>query len=67
MLQGTVWLSSHEAAPQHTRHRPEQTLLYQIVEKPDFYWVSRNFTISLGGVGEKPTSPYGAWVFVIGM
>ena len=33
MLQGTVWLSSHEAAPQHTRHRPEQTLLYQIVEQ----------------------------------
>ena len=33
MLQGTVWLSSHEAAPQPTRHRPEQTLLYQIVKQ----------------------------------
>jgi hypothetical protein len=33
MLQGTAWLSGHEAAPLCERHRPEQTLLYQIVEQ----------------------------------
>jgi len=33
MLQEAAWLSGHEGAPRYERHRPEQTLLYQIVEQ----------------------------------
>ncbi|MBL4580186.1 MAG: transposase zinc-binding domain-containing protein [Gammaproteobacteria bacterium] len=33
MLQGAVWLGGYEAALRYERHRPEQTLLYQIVEQ----------------------------------
>jgi len=33
MSQGTALLGGHEVAPRYERHRPEQTLLYQIVEQ----------------------------------
>ena len=33
MLKDAAWLSSHVALSRYERHRPEQTLVYQIVEQ----------------------------------
>lgn len=32
MLQGAAWFSCFEVTLRYDRHRPEQTLLYQVVE-----------------------------------